>query len=75
MKSPNRCCPVGSRECSVVLPIRGRAVDVDFCIHDIVAALNANGIETMASCCGHGECDGRIDLSDGRIIRIDKMPR
>jgi hypothetical protein len=52
------------------LPLNGRVVCVDWCIHQIVAALNAGGIETTVSCCGHGKMDGRIDLKDGRVLLI-----
>ncbi len=52
------------------LPINGKVRCIDWCIHQIVAALNAGGVETVASCCGHGKQDGRIDLADGRILTI-----
>lgn len=52
------------------LPINGRVICVDWCIHHIVSALNAAGVETVASCCGHGKMDGRIDLKDGRVLTI-----
>lgn len=52
------------------MPINGRVCCIDFCIHHIVAALNAGGIPTVASCCGHGEIPGRIDLEDGRVLTI-----
>lgn len=64
----------GSKETyanQVVLPLNGRTVCVDWCIHHIVAALNAGGIETIACCCGHGQQPGRIDLADGRVLRIE----
>lgn len=54
----------------VCMPIGGRIVCVDWCIHHIVAALNVAGIETLACCCGHGEIDGSIVLKDGREIKI-----
>ena len=54
----------------VCIPIRGRVVCVDWCIHRIVAALNAAGIETVASCCGHEMAQGRIDLADGRVLMV-----
>ena len=54
------------------LPINGKVQCIDWCIHHIVAALNAGGVETVASCCGHGEQEGRIDLADGRILRIER---
>lgn len=43
---------------------------IDACIAPIVQALNNAGIETVASCCGHGNCNGVISLSDGREILI-----
>lgn len=43
---------------------------MDICIADIVAALNAANIVTMASCCGHGIQDGSIVLEDGRELII-----
>jgi hypothetical protein len=51
----------------------GRRVDVDICIADIVAALNAANIPTAASCCGHGIQNGSILLVDGRELII-KQP-
>lgn len=56
----------------VCMPINGKVQCIDWCIHQIVAALNSGGIETIASCCGHGERDGRIDLADGRVLVIKK---
>jgi len=65
------CTPMGEYSCQVPMPIRGRRQDIDYCIADIVAALNAANITTTASCCGHGnERLARIDLEDGRIIQI-----
>ena len=54
----------------ICMPINGRVECIDFCIHQIVAALNAGGVRTVASCCGHGKMPGRIDLEDGRTIVI-----
>lgn len=54
------------------LPLDGRIVAVDWCIHHIVAALNAGGVKTVACCCGHGQIPGRIDLADGRVLTISK---
>lgn len=52
---------------------------IDSCIADLIVALNNGGIDTVASCCGHGKASGRIDLADGRILlmpgnRITKTP-
>ena len=54
----------------VCMPINGRVQCIDYCIHQIVAALNAGGIRTTGSCCGHGEMPGNILLDDGRVIAI-----
>ena len=42
----------------------------DPCIASLVATLNYGGIETVASCCGHGEQPGSIALADGRELLI-----
>jgi hypothetical protein len=54
------------------IPIDGKVRMIDKCIAQIVASLNANGIKTVASCCGHKTRDGRIDLEDGRVLVIKK---
>jgi len=74
MKKPNKCTPVGEYKCTVPMPINGRYQSIDFCIADIVAALNAANIKTFASCCGHGLPCGNIVLENGRelLIRIKK---
>lgn len=41
-------------------------------IADLVQALNAGGIPTVASCSGHGESPGNIALADGRELIIAK---
>lgn len=45
-------------------------VHCDPCIAPIVAALNASGIATVASCCGHTRRPGVISLADGRELFI-----
>ena len=52
------------------LPLNGKVRCIDWCIHQIVAALNAGGVVTTSSCCGHGVQEGRIDLEDGRVLVI-----
>ena len=52
------------------LPLNGRVVGIDRCIHKIVAALNAANIPTVASCCGHEVAKGMIELKDGRVLII-----
>jgi len=43
---------------------------VDPCIAPLVQALNDAGLQTIASCCGHGHRPGSIALEDGREILI-----
>lgn len=52
--------------------IGGRVQEIDTEIAPIVAALNAAGIETRASCSGHGNLPGSIILWDGRELHIAK---
>ena len=56
------------------MPLDGRVQCIDYCIHHIVAALNAGGVRTVASCCGHGKMDGNIILEDGRVLLIQRTP-
>jgi hypothetical protein len=66
---PKECTPMGEYKCQVPMPILGRIQGVDYCIADIVAALNAANIRTVMSCCGHGD-DRKaiIMLEDGREL-------
>jgi hypothetical protein len=75
MKKPDNCCDMGTYECQVLMPIKGRVKGIDLCIADIVAALNAANITTVASCCGHGELLGNVILEDGRMITISETKR
>lgn len=52
------------------LEYEGKKFQVDSCIAPIVRALNDAGIETVASCCGHGKINGIISLKDGRQLDI-----
>ena len=58
----------------VSMPLNGRVQGIDWCIHRIVAALNAGGVGTAASCCGHRSMPGRIDLADGRVLILAASP-
>lgn len=55
---------------TVQMPLNGRVYDIDRCVSHIVAALNAGGVGTVASCCGHGKQHGNIVLADGRELLI-----
>lgn len=70
MARPKKCCAMGSYECQVPMPLNGRLHGIDFCIADIVAALNAANITTEMSCCGHGRVSCVICLTDGREITV-----
>lgn len=50
---------------------RIKHAEIDRCIAPIVHALSKAGIHMRASCCGHGHDEGRIDLADGRVLRIE----
>ena len=66
-----KCCEMGSYDHQVPMPIGGRIQGIDFCIADLVAALNAANIQTMASCCGRGVHEaGIISLKDGRELIV-----
>lgn len=64
------CGKLGTYEDVVAMPLNGKVRTIDRCIHHIVAALNAGGVETVACCCGHGERPGRITLADGRELAV-----
>lgn len=70
MKTPDKCCELGDYKCQVPMALNERRQDVDYCIADIVAALNAANIKTVASCCGHGTQRASICLEDGRELLI-----
>ena len=54
----------------VCMPIKGKVVCIDRCIHQMVASLNAGNVGTVASCCGHQKMPGMIILEDGRVLLI-----
>ncbi|MCJ8311227.1 MAG: hypothetical protein HRU27_19970 [Rhizobiaceae bacterium] len=54
----------------VLIPLNGRVQCIDHCIHHLVAALNAAGVQTTDCCCGHKKMPGYIALEDGRILAI-----
>lgn len=65
-----RCCGFGEFKCDVEIKSGHRKYSVDKCVAGIVEALNAGGIKTVASCCGHGVIDASIVLDDGRELKI-----
>lgn len=71
MEKPEKCCDFGEFKCQIPMPINGSVQCIDFCVSDIVAALNAANITTVASCCGHGKINAVISLEDGRDLEIE----
>jgi hypothetical protein len=69
-----RCSTAGVYVRTEVVYIGGRARDIDPCLATIVRALNSAGVETVASCCGHGRQPGSIVLADGRELLIRNYP-
>lgn len=59
----------------VPMPLNGKVQCIDKEIALIVAALNAGGVFTVASCSGHGRLPGRIDLEDGRVLIIKESAK
>jgi hypothetical protein len=63
-----------SREDRMVVVERDQAgIPTVWCdpeIADLVQALNAGGVRTVASCSGHGEKNGIISLKDGRELLV-----
>ena len=45
-------------------------VPVDACIQPLVRALNAAGLRTANSCCGHGRNYPTVLLADGRAVLV-----
>ena len=70
-----KCCDMGTYECQVPMPLNGRVQGIDYCIADIVAALNAANLTTVASCCGHGVTKSVISLEDGRELHIKNVKK
>lgn len=73
----------GGREAAMVVldpgtpderaPGRNRdAIFCDPCMVALVKALNDGGVQTTASCCGHGGYKGWVMLADGRTLTIEE---
>lgn len=79
---PCRSCGMYPIQMCVTLPAhlshtgkeRRALKPIDYSIASLVGALNAGGIQTDSSCCGHGESEGWIGLRDGRALRISASP-
>lgn len=58
-----------NREAAMTIIEPGK-VWCDPCIAPLVKALNAAGLETVASCCGHNALPGRITLRSGETLIV-----
>ena len=56
--------PCGNNDCNKINS------GIDKCIQPLIEALNDCGMETIASCCGHGRTNGNVALRDGRELLI-----
>lgn len=65
---PEKCCDIGTYDHCVTMPVNGKVVCVDYCVSHMVAALNAAGIVTTNSCCGHGKINSTIILEDDTFL-------
>ena len=77
MDTKKHTCPhcdepggIKTYEHQVSMSINGRVQCIDYCIHRIIASLNAGGVETVASCCGHQKFPGHVMLQDGRKLLL-----
>lgn len=72
MKKPSRCCSCGSYSHCILITVGNKVAFCDYCVAPFVVALNAGGIRTLASCCGHGKIDMSIivekDYNEYEII-------
>ena len=59
-------------ECSHTGEFRWAYKPVDRCIAGLVESLNAAGLHTGGSCCGHGKKDGSISLHDGTVLIVQR---
>jgi len=67
-------CKWGTEDIIEISTSQGiKTITVDRCISPIIKSLNNANIETIASCCGHGNTFGGIILRGGRyLVIVDK---
>ena len=66
----------GDYKCHVATSLKdskGRTVYVDKCLKDAVENLNAQGLKTIASCCGHGEIQPIITIELTKYKIMEKI--
>lgn len=72
---PKGHCHCGEYTHTIPLPLSRRVEHIDYCVADIVAALEAANLKPRASCCGHGRTAANILLADGRSLNITYLPQ
>ncbi len=60
-------------EASYTGKFRWAVKKIDRCLEPYIRALNAAGLFTGGSCCGHGKENGMIGFHDGTRFTIDKV--
>jgi hypothetical protein len=55
---------------TTIVNINNHPIAIDRCIARLVEVLSEAGLETVASCCGHGKRPSNIALADSREIII-----
>lgn len=68
LEAPLMCDHAPNRERAMVLIKPG--VWCDPCLEPLVRALNDGGLQTIASCCGHGRRPASVVLADGRVVAV-----
>jgi hypothetical protein len=63
------CDYAPNREAAMV-PIANTRGHCDPCLAPYVQALNDAGLDTLASCCGHGRRPGSIMMRSGQVLLI-----
>lgn len=83
LEKPKNCEPVGTYAHTVPMCVnRSHVVEIDYCVARLVAALEAGGLRSIASCCGHGKMPPTVLLEDRTYVvllteeeAIDAMKR
>jgi hypothetical protein len=70
LKKPQKCCDFGTNEHCVPLSVHNKVVYVDYCVARLVAALEAGGMNPIASCCGHGIQPPTVLLDDDTWVMV-----
>jgi len=70
MIKPKECCDCGSYEHCIPMSVNNKVVYIDLCVARLVAALEAGGLQPVASCCGHGKVLPSVLLNDDTCLIV-----